>query len=167
MAQLASFDSFARDNLPPREQWPDLLLDGLDYPEQLNCVAVLLDQHIAAGHGDRPCLASPTETWSYADVLARVNRIANVLTHQLGMIPGNRVLLRAPNTPLMVAAWLAVMKAGGIAVATMPLLRTRHHHRQGAYRSRAMRSSAAGRFAGGATRPCGIEDCRDGRLGCR
>src|SRR5262249_48638057 len=54
-----------------------------------------------------------------------VNRIANVLTRRLGMIPGNRVLLRAPNTPLMVAAYLAVIKAGGIAVATMPLLRAR------------------------------------------
>jgi 2-aminobenzoate-CoA ligase len=125
MADLTSFDSFARDNLPPREQWPDLLLEGLNYPEQLNCVTALLDQHLSAGNGARACLASPTETWSYADVHARVNRIANVLTRQLGMIPGNRVLLRAPNTPLMAVAWLAVIKAGGIAVATMPLLRAR------------------------------------------
>jgi 2-aminobenzoate-CoA ligase len=118
-------DDFARNNLPPREQWPDLLLEGLHYPEQLNCVAALLDQHIAAGHGARPCLRSPGETWTYADLLARVNRVANVLTRQLGVIPGNRVLLRAPNTPLMVAAYLAVIKAGGIAVPTMPLLRAR------------------------------------------
>ena len=76
-----------------------------------------------AGNGARPCLRSPVETWTYADLHARVNRIANVLTRQLGMIPGNRVLLRAPNTPMMVAAYLAVIKAGGIAVATMPLLR--------------------------------------------
>jgi 2-aminobenzoate-CoA ligase len=118
-------DTFARDNLPPREQWPDLLLDGLDYPDQLNCVSELLDRQVASGNGARPCMRSPAETWTYAALLARVNRIANVLTRQLGVIPGNRVLLRAPNTPMMVAAYLAVIKAGGIAVATMPLLRPR------------------------------------------
>jgi 2-aminobenzoate-CoA ligase len=116
-------DNFARDNLPPHEQWPDLLLEGLHYPDQLNCVTALLEQQILAGNGARPCLRSPIEAWTYADLHARVNRIANVLTRQLGMIPGNRVLLRAPNTPMMVAAYLAVIKAGGIAVATMPLLR--------------------------------------------
>jgi 2-aminobenzoate-CoA ligase len=116
-------DNFARDNLPPHEQWPDLLLEGLHYPDQLNCVTALLEQQILAGNGARPCLRSPIEAWTYADLHARVNRIANVLTRQLGMIPGNRVLLRAPNTPMMVAGYLAVIKAGGIAVATMPLLR--------------------------------------------
>ena len=125
MADPPSFDNFARDNLPPREQWPDLLLDDLHYPDELNCVTALLDEHVAAGKASRPCLASLTETWSYAELLARVNRIGNVLTRELGMIRGNRVLLRAPNTPLMVAACLAVIKAGGIAVATMPLLRAR------------------------------------------
>ena len=125
MSDTAPFDSFAHDNLPPRDQWPVLLLDDLPYPEQLNCVSALLDDRVAAGEGSRPCLVSMTETWSYADLLARVDRIANVLTRQLGVIRGNRVLLRAPNTPLMVAAYLAVIKAGGIAVATMPLLRAR------------------------------------------
>ena len=125
MADAATFDSFARDNLPPRDQWPALLLGDLQYPDQLNCVTELLDSHIAAGNGARPCVRSPLETWTYADLAARVNRIANVLTTQLGMIPGNRVLLRAPNTPMMVATYLAVIKAGGIAVATMPLLRAR------------------------------------------
>ena len=125
MADASLRDDFARDNLPPREQWPDLLLDGLHYPDQLNCVTALLDRQIPAGNGARPCLRSPAETWTYADLAARVNRIANVLTRQLGMIPGNRVLLRAPNTPMMVAAYLAVIKAGGIAVASMPLLRAK------------------------------------------
>ncbi len=119
----AAGDNFARDNLPPHEQWPNLLLEGLHYPDMLNCVTALLDQQIRAGNGARPCLHSAIETWTYADLLARVNRIANVLTRQLGTIPGNRVLLRAPNTPMMVAAYLAVIKAGAIAVATMPLLR--------------------------------------------
>ena len=118
-------DDFARDNLPPREQWPDLLLDGLHYPDQLNCVTALLDRQISAGNGARPCLRSPAETWTYTDLAARVNRIANVLIRRLGMVPGNRVLLRAPNTPMMVAAYLAVIKAGGIAVASMPLLRAK------------------------------------------
>jgi 2-aminobenzoate-CoA ligase len=125
MASGAAFDTFARDNLPPRDQWPDLLLGDLQYPEQLNCITELLDTHVAAGQGGRPCVRSPTETWTYADLAERVNRIANVLTARLGMGPGNLVLLRAPNTPMMVATYLAVIKAGGIAVATMPLLRAR------------------------------------------
>jgi 2-aminobenzoate-CoA ligase len=122
---MAAFDSFARENLPPRDQWPDLLLGSLNYPDQLNCVIPLLHDHVTAGSGARPCVRSLSETWSYADLLGRVNRIANVLVHQVGIIPGNRVLLRAPNTPMMVAAYLAVISAGGIAVGTMPLLRSR------------------------------------------
>ena len=122
---IEAFDTFARDNLPPRDQWPDLLLDNLHYPEQLNCVTALLDNHVATGKGNRPCIRSPHVTWSYAELAMQVNRIANVLTRRLGMIPGNRVLLRAPNNPLLVASYLAVIKAGGIAVATMPLLRSR------------------------------------------
>jgi 2-aminobenzoate-CoA ligase len=125
MPDAGALDSFARDNLPPRGQWPDLLLGDLHYPGQLNCITELLDSHIAAGNGTRSCVRSPTETWTYADLAAHVSRIANVLTEQLGMSPGNRVLLRAPNTPMMVATNLAVIKAGGIAVATMPLLRAR------------------------------------------
>ena len=87
MSDAVAFDSFARDNLPPRNQWPDLLLGDLNYPDHLNCVTELLDTHVAAGAGARPCVRSPTETWSYADLLTRVNQIANVLTRQLGMIP--------------------------------------------------------------------------------
>ncbi len=120
-----AFDSFARANLPPPEQWPDLLDAGLCYPERLNAVTELLDRHLDAGSGARRCLLSPAETWSYAETADRVDRIASVLTSRLGMIPGNRVLLRAPNTPLLAAAILGVMKAGGIAVPTMPLLRAR------------------------------------------
>ena len=108
MPESFPFDSFARDNLPPREQWPDLRLEGLHYPDQLNCVTALLDDRVAAGEGLRPCLMSLTETWSYADLLTRVNRIANVLSHQLGMVRGKLVLLRAPNTKLMVAAYLGL-----------------------------------------------------------
>lgn len=120
-------DTFARDNLPPRAEWPDLLLDdpAFQYPEHLNCVAELLDRWVEAGQGGRPCMRSPTEAWTYADLANRVNRIAAVLTGACGLRPGGRVLLRAPNTPMMVAAYLAVIKAGGIAVATMPLLRAR------------------------------------------
>jgi 2-aminobenzoate-CoA ligase len=85
----------------------------------------LLDRWVAAGHGDRPCLISPAETLSYAQLSERVNRMANVLTRVLGMVPGHRVLLRGPNNPMMVAAYLAVIKAGGVVVATMPLLRAK------------------------------------------
>ena len=119
-------DPFAADNLPPRDQWPDLLLDSPAhrYPEHLNCVAELLDRWVEAGEGARPCLRTQAETWTYADLQDRVDRVAHVLVSH-GLRPGGRVLLRAPNTPMMVAAYLAVIKAGGVAVATMPLLRGR------------------------------------------
>jgi 2-aminobenzoate-CoA ligase len=120
-------DTFARDNLPPRAQWPEFRFDlpELRYPDRLNCVTKLLDRWVAGGEGGRACLLSPTATWTYAELNERVNRIANVLTRDLGLVPGNRVLLRGPNNPMMVAAYLAVMKAGGVVVATMPLLRAK------------------------------------------
>ena len=120
-------DSFARDNLPPRELWPDLLLGGPDftYPEHLNCVTELLDSWVDQGQGARPCLRLDDVQWTYADLADRVNRIAAVLTRRFGLTPGGRVMLRAPNTPMMVATYLAVIKAGGITIATMPLLRAK------------------------------------------
>lgn len=125
MAVSAHVDTFAAQNLPPRERWPDLVftLPELQYPEQLNCAAELLDRHIAQGNGARRCIVAPGVTWSYDDLFQRANRIARVLTEDLGVVPGNRVLLRAPNTPMMAACWFAVMKAGAIAVTTMPLYR--------------------------------------------
>lgn len=126
-AKTGHIDTFARDNLPPRSLWPEFKFDlpGLQYPERLNCVTELLDQWVAAGEGARPCLFSHAESLTYAQLAERVNRIANVLVRDLGFIPGNRVLLRAPNNPMMVAAYLAVIKAGGVVVATMPLLRAK------------------------------------------
>jgi 2-aminobenzoate-CoA ligase len=127
MIRSAHIDTFARDHLPPREQWPDFLFDlpELQYPERINCVSTFVDNWLAAGHGDRECLISPAERLSYAALAERVNRIANVLTRDLGIVPGNRVLLRGPNSPMMVAAYFAVIKAGGAVVATMPLLRAK------------------------------------------
>jgi 2-aminobenzoate-CoA ligase len=127
MTPSAHLDTFARDNLPPRTEWPDFRFDlpELAYPDRINCVAELLDRWIASGDGGRPCLISATETLSYAQLAERVNRIANVLTGDLGLVPGNRVLLRGANNAMMIAAYLAVIKAGGVVVATMPLLRAK------------------------------------------
>jgi 2-aminobenzoate-CoA ligase len=127
MPASAHVDGFARENLPPREEWPQFSFDlpQLRYPARLNAAVELLDRRIEAGHGERPCLISATESLTYRQLGERVNRIANVLTRDLGLVLGNRVLLRGPNSPMMVAAYLAVIKAGGIAVGTMPLLRAR------------------------------------------
>jgi 2-aminobenzoate-CoA ligase len=128
MARTAHLDTFAADRLPPREQWPELIFTRpeLQYPERLNCVTTFLDRHVAEGRGARPAIfGAGGLAWSYAELADKVNRIANVLVGELGLVPGNRVLLRAPNTPLMAAAYLAVLKAGGIVVATMPLLRAK------------------------------------------
>ncbi len=125
MNRSAHADAFTRDRLPRTELWPDFrfTLPELRYPDRLNCVSELLDHWLDKGRADKPCLRSPTTVWTYAETAAQVNRIANVLVRDLRLVPGNRVLLRAPNTPMCVAAYLAVMKAGGVAVATMPLLR--------------------------------------------
>ena len=127
MIPSAHLDTFARDNLPPQEQWPQFVfsLPELKYPDRMNCAVELLDRWIESGHGDKPCLISPMESLSYAQLAERVNRIANVLTREVGIVPGNRVLLRGPNSPMMVAAYFAVMKAGAVVVATMPLLRAK------------------------------------------
>jgi len=127
MTTSGHVDTFARDNLPARALWPEFNFDRpeLRYPERMNCITEFLDRWVAQGQGDRPCLISPAETLSYSQLAERVNRIANVLTRDLGLVPGNRVLLRGPNSPMMVAAYFAVIKAGGVVVATMPLLRAK------------------------------------------
>jgi 2-aminobenzoate-CoA ligase len=127
LAATGHIDTFAHDNLPARATWPDFLftLPELSYPERLNCVSAFLDSWIDKGEGGRPCLIAPTESLTYAELGERVNRIANVLVRDFGLVPGNRVLLRGPNNPMMAAVYLAVIKAGGIVVATMPLLRAK------------------------------------------
>jgi len=124
----AHVDTFCRDYLPPADQWPDIefTLPELAYPERLNCAQALLADTIATHGADRPCLMSqdPAEpTWSYGDLLATAGQISSVLVRELGIVPGNRVLLRGPNSPWMVASWFGVLLAGGVAVTTMPLLR--------------------------------------------
>src|SRR5215469_1014556 len=121
-------DTFARDHLPPRELWPVMeygTVPELDYPRRLNAAVELLDRMVEKGHRDRPCLRTDAAVWTYGELLEKANRIANVLVRDLGLRPGNRVLLRAANTPMLAACWFAVVKAGGVAVATMPLLRAR------------------------------------------
>ncbi|MBC8021627.1 MAG: AMP-binding protein [Burkholderiales bacterium] len=123
----AHVDTFARDHLPPRDEWPEFLfeLPGLQYPAKLNCAVELLDRRVEAGDGERTCIRAPGIAWTYADLLDRANRIARVLVEDMGVVPGNRVLLRGANNPMMAACWFAVVKAGAIAVATMPLLRAK------------------------------------------
>lgn len=127
MFRSGHLDSFSRDHLPPREQWPDLRLTeaGLAYPERLNVVTELVDAHVAAGRGEALAIIAPGIAWTYVELAGHINRIANVLVRDCGLKPGHRVLLRAPNNPMLVATYFAVLKAGGIAVATMPMLRAR------------------------------------------
>ena len=123
----AHVDTFTRENLPPREQWPEFMftLPELAYPPSLNCAAELLDRHVAAGDGARRCIVTDGEEWSYEDLLHRSNQVAHALVDEMGLVAGNRVLLRGPNNPWLVASWFGVIKAGGVAVTTMPLLRQR------------------------------------------
>jgi 2-aminobenzoate-CoA ligase len=126
LGRSAHVDTFCRDNLPPRDSWPELIfeLPEVRYPERLNCAYELLDAVIARRGGGRRCLLTPQgDVWSYADLLRTVDQVAWVLTSELGLVPGNRVLLRGPNNPWLAACWLAVIKAGAVAVSTMPLLR--------------------------------------------
>jgi 2-aminobenzoate-CoA ligase len=127
----AHVDTFAADHLPPRDQWPEFRFDmpELQFPARLNCASELLDRAVAEGRGDRLCVQGMVRgqwvRWTYADLQAEANRIAHVLVNERGLVPGNRVLLRGANSPLLAACWFAVVKAGGIAVGTMPLLRAK------------------------------------------
>src|SRR5438477_6712704 len=127
MSYTAHTDTFARDNLPPRSLWPEFLfeLPELTYPARLNCATELLDKPVTRGYGHRIALRSPDGECTYTRLFMQANRLANVLVREMGLKPGNRVLLRGPNNPMMAGAWLAVMKAGGVCVATMPLLRAK------------------------------------------
>ncbi|WP_327656755.1 AMP-binding protein [Streptomyces sp. NBC_00483] len=122
LSPSAHVDTFARDHLPPAELWPGLGFDlpELRYPQRLNCGAELLDATVERHGADRPAFHSPGQAlWSYAELKATVDRIAHVLTDDLGVVPGNRVLLRGPTTRHLAACWLAVMKAGAVAVTVL------------------------------------------------
>ena len=128
MPESAHVDTFCRDLLPPPEQWPEMDYSGLPelaYPDRMNCAAELLDARIAAGDGDRTVFHFFDGRWTYRELLETANRIARVLVEDLGLVPGNPVLLRGFNNPMTAACWFAILKAGGIVVCTMPLLRSR------------------------------------------
>ncbi|MDT0378239.1 AMP-binding protein [Streptomyces sp. DSM 42041] len=122
----AHVDTFARDHLPPREQWPELVFDlpELRYPDRLNCGAELLDRTVERLGADRRAFVTDDASWSYGELRDRVDAIAHVLTSDLGIVPGNRVLLRGPTTPELAACWLAVMKAGAVAVTVLAAQRS-------------------------------------------
>ena len=127
MSYTAHTDTFARDNLPPKSDWPQFLfeLPELKYPGRMNCATELLDKPVTRGYGHRIALRTPDGECTYTQLFTQANRIANVLVREMGLKPGNRVLLRGPNNPMMAACWFGVMKAGGVCVATMPLLRAK------------------------------------------
>jgi len=126
-------DTFTRDRLPALDQWPVMVANRpeLDYPDTLNAAVELVDRHVTAGRGQRVAMHGLTQieppsgefSWTYAELQDKVNRIAQVLTIDMGLVPGNRILLRGGNSPMMAATLLAALKAGLVAVPTMPLLR--------------------------------------------
>ena len=126
-------DTFTRDRLPPKDQWPLFIADlpELSYPHTLNAATELVDRHVQHGHGQRMAVRGVSDIeqhrgefgWTYAQLHDKVNRIAQVLREDMGLVPGNRILLRGGNSPMMAACLLASMKAGLVAVPTMPLLR--------------------------------------------
>ena len=126
-------DTFARDRLPPQDQLPVFMADRpeLDYPDLINCAVELVDRHVQAGRGSRIAVHGVSDfnkgggdfSWTYAQLQDKSNRIAQVLTQDMGLVPGNRILLRGGNSPMMAACLLGALKAGLVAVPTMPLLR--------------------------------------------
>ena len=124
LSPTAHVDQFCRENLPPAELWPEFVTADLAYGDRLNCAVELLDAVAERLGGDRPCLLAPGQApWSYDDLRRVSNQIARVLGDSYGIVPGNRVLLRGPNNPWLVACWFGVLKAGAVAVTTMPMLR--------------------------------------------
>jgi 2-aminobenzoate-CoA ligase len=127
MNRSGHIDTFARDNLPAPQRWPEFLFERpeLQFAPRLNCAVELLDRAIARGWGERDCVLGDGVRWTYAELQAQADRIARVLVEDMGLVSGNRVLLRGANSPMLAACWFGVVKAGGIAVGTMPLLRAR------------------------------------------
>jgi 2-aminobenzoate-CoA ligase len=125
LSASAHTDTFSRDNLPPEDQWPDFLLEGFDYPETLNVGVELTDAMVAKGFGDRTALIGNGRRRTYKELTDWTNRLAHVLVEDLGVEPGNRVMIRSANNPAMVACWLAATKVGAVVVNTMPMLRAR------------------------------------------
>jgi len=123
LGPTAHVDTFARDGLPKQEDWPDFLLDGFDYPEYLNVAVELTDAQVDKGFGDNIALIGNGRQRTYKELADWTNRLARTLVEDLGVKPGNRVMIRSANNPAMVACWLAVTKAGAVAVNTMPMLR--------------------------------------------
>lgn len=125
LGPTAHIDTFARDNLPPADQWPDLILDRPEYqyPDYINCAVELTDRMVEKGFGDNVALIGNGRQRTYKELSDWTNRLAHALVEEYGVRPGDRVLIRSGNNPAMVAVWLAVTKAGGIAVNTMPMLR--------------------------------------------
>ncbi len=130
MLRTGHLDLFARDHLPRKELQPDLLFERPEvrYPERLNAAVELLDRMVEQGNGERIALRTDDASCTYLQLQAQVNRIAHVLRNDMSLVPGNRVLLRGANNPMMAACFLAVIKAGLIAVPTMPLLRAKELH---------------------------------------
>jgi 2-aminobenzoate-CoA ligase len=123
LGPTAHTDTFARDNLPPAAEWPDLKLEGFDYPEYLNAGVELTDRMVERGFGDKVALIGNGRQRTYKELADWTSRIARALIEDYGVEPGNRVLIRSANNPAMVAAWLAATKAGAVVVNTMPMLR--------------------------------------------
>ncbi len=123
LSASAHTDTFARDNLPPADQWPDFKLDGFDYPDRLNAAVELTDAMVAKGFGDHMALIGNGRRRTYKELTDWTNRLAHVLVEDYGVEPGNRVLIRSANNPAMVACWLAATKVGAVVVNTMPMLR--------------------------------------------
>jgi 2-aminobenzoate-CoA ligase len=119
----AHVDTFARDHLPPADQWPKFLnIPGVTYPERVNASVALLDETVRTHGPERTAFIAAEGTWSYGELADKVGRIANVLVNN-GLVPGGRVVLRGPNNAWLAACWLAVLRAGGVVVTTIPMVR--------------------------------------------
>ena len=122
-------DPFIFDRLPPEKYWPEMdysvLPELSDYSETLNVATELLDKALLRGWGDNPAVHYEGITWTYSQLLEKSNQIANLLVTRYGMVSGERVILRSGNHPMLIAAWFAVLKVGGVAISSMPVLRER------------------------------------------
>src|SRR5579863_5005168 len=113
MTATGYIDTFAAENLPPRDQWPDIInLEPLGYPQRMNCAVELLDKVVEEGFGDKTVIYSPGAKLTYKELQAQANQIANVLREDFKLVPGERVLLHGPNNPMLAACWFGILKAG-------------------------------------------------------
>ncbi|MFZ9314779.1 MAG: AMP-binding protein [Burkholderiaceae bacterium] len=127
---MRQHDRFVHDRLPPPTQQPQILRarPEFQFPQAFNLTDFLFEKGSAHRGPNAPLfqgLEPGSAALSYRQAAERADQIAHLVRTRLGLASGSRVLIHAPNSAETALVWLGLVKAGMVAVATMPLLRAK------------------------------------------